>query len=153
MEDTTKDLLRLMNVVSKPLPSSPQPMDLSVPAAANPAVANCLQAYTSAFQASMKKRDNEYIAEPLAKTAYRSALPPLSGSRNIRDYIACVAHAMALNVIDPPTGARMLYAAQVASAAQSTQRRIKAKSNAITAPQTPQNQQLPNAEPPITNAQ
>ena len=59
MVDTTKDLLRLMNVVSKPLPSSPQPMDLSVPAAANPAVANCLQAHTSAFQASMKKRDNE----------------------------------------------------------------------------------------------
>ncbi|HEX4321459.1 MAG TPA: hypothetical protein VHZ52_11185 [Acidobacteriaceae bacterium] len=153
MVDTTKDLLRPMNEIPKPLPSSPQPANLSVPAAANPAIAHCLQAYTAAFEASMKKADNKYIAGPLAKTAYRSALPPLSGSRNIRDYVACVAHAMALEVIDPPTGARMLYAAQVANAAQSTQRRIKAKSIAITVPQSPQNQQLPNAESPVTNAQ
>jgi hypothetical protein len=58
---------------------------------------------------------------------------------------------MAIDAIDGRDGAKLLYAAQVANAAQNTQRRIKAKSNAITAPQTQENQQLPNAESPVTN--
>jgi len=150
----SRDLLAkaLENAISKPS-SWPQPPDISVPAAANPAIAYCIKAYTEALQASLRTKDCRYSAETAAKAAYRSAMPPLSGSRNIRDFVACVAHAMALNAIDGADGARLLYAAQVASAAQSAQRRIKAKSSAIPAPQTPQNQQLPNAESAVNQAQ
>jgi len=128
-------------------PDSPQPPDTSIPAAAH-----CLQAYTRALQAG-PKGESQYRLERAAKAAYRSAMPPLSGSRNIRDFVACVAHAMAIDAIDGRGGAKLLYAAQVANAAQNTQRRIKAKSNAITAPQTLQNQQLPNTESPLTQTQ
>ncbi len=41
-------------------------------------------------------------------------MPPLSGEQNIRDFIACAAHGMLIDAIDPPVGARLLYAAQVA---------------------------------------
>jgi hypothetical protein len=41
-------------------------------------------------------------------------MPPLSGPENIRDFIACVAHAMLIGAILGPDGARLLYAAQVA---------------------------------------
>jgi hypothetical protein len=142
----------LQQIVMKAIsqPDLPQPPDTSTPAAANPAIAHCLQAYTRALQAPVPKGESRYDLERAAKAAYRSAMPPLSGSRNIRDFVACVAHAMAINAIDGGDGARLLYAAQVANAAQNTQRRIKAKSNAVTAPQTPQNQQLPNAESPLT---
>jgi len=153
-ENPTAALLQqaILKAISKPQPG-PQPPDTSIPAAANPAIAYCLQAYTDALQASLNKGESSYGAKTAAKAAYRSALPPLTGSRNIRDFVACIAHAMAIEAIDGREGARLLYAAQVAGVAQSVQRRIKAKSSAITAPKPPQNQQLPNLESPITPAQ
>jgi hypothetical protein len=153
MAESTATLLQqtILKALSKP-PPAPMPPDTSIPAAANPAIAYCLQAYKEALSAALRKGESQYLAGLAAKAAYRGAMPPLSGSRKIRDFVACVAHGMAINAIDGADGARLLYAAQVASAAQSAQRRIKAKSNAITAPQTPQNQQLPNGESPITQA-
>jgi hypothetical protein len=137
----------IMKAMSQP--ASPQLPDTSVPAAANPAIAYCLQAYTNALQAGLRNNDSRVRAEEAAKTAYRGAMPPLTGSRNIRDYVACIAHAMAIDAVDGHEGARLLHAAQVANAAQNTQRRIKAKSIAITVPKPPQNQQLPNEESPV----
>ena len=93
------------------------------------------------------------INVPSAKAAYLSGLPPLSGSRNIRDHVACVAHALAIKALDGANAARLLYAAQVASTAQSTQRRIKAKSNAITERKPWENMQLPNIEFPVKLAE
>lgn len=132
---------------------SPKPPDASMPAAANPAIAYCLQAYTDALQASLRKDESGYRAEKAAKAAYCSAMPPLTGSRNIRNFVACIAHGMAIDAIDSSQGARLLYAAQVAGVAQSAQRRIKAKSSAITAPKPQQNQQLSNRESTVTQAQ
>ncbi|MGO9433092.1 MAG: hypothetical protein ACLP00_02230 [Terracidiphilus sp.] len=53
-----------------------------------------------------------------ANKAYREALPPLRGAENIRDFIACVAHGMALDVFDTKEASKMLYAAQVAACAE-----------------------------------
>jgi len=152
MAESTADYMQQIVMQALSEPDSPQPPNTSIPAAANPAIAHCLQAYTRALQAG-PKGESQYRLERAAKAAYRSAMPPLSGSRNIRDFVACVAHAMAIDAIDGRGGAKLLYAAQVANAAQNTQRRIKAKSNAITAPQTLQNQQLPNTESPVTQTQ
>jgi hypothetical protein len=41
-------------------------------------------------------------------------MPPLSGSENISDFIACVAHAMTAQIISPFMSTKLLYAAQVA---------------------------------------
>jgi hypothetical protein len=41
-------------------------------------------------------------------------LPPLSGFENIRDFIACVAHAMLIGAIMDNLGTKLLYAAQIA---------------------------------------
>jgi hypothetical protein len=56
-----------------------------------------------------------------AYKAYREALPPLRGSENIRDFIACVAHGLAIDVFDAREASKMLYAAQVAAAAEPRQ--------------------------------
>jgi hypothetical protein len=147
MEQNMQSLLRqkLAAAMARPEPL-PKPPSTSVPAAANPAIAYCIQAYAEALQAALDDEQTPCRAENAGKAAYRSAMPPLSGSRNIRDFVACVAHAMAIDIMRGEEAARLLYAAQVASTAQSTQRRIKAKSNAITAPQTPQNRQLPQLD-------
>jgi len=133
--------------------TSPEQPKSSIPATSNPAVAYCLEAYNNAYQATFRKNDNSFIAERIAKAAFRSAMPPLTGSRNIRDYVACVAHTIAINAVDGSDGARLLYAAQVASTAQSAQRHIKAKSNAITERKPWENMQLPNIEFPVKLAE
>jgi len=133
--------------------TSPEQPKSSIPATSNPAVAYCLEAYNNAYQATFLKNKSEFYAEMSAKAAYLSGLPPLSGSRNIRDHVACVAHALAIKALDGANAARLLYAAQVASTAQSTQRRIKAKSNAITERKPWENMQLPNIEFPVKLAE
>jgi hypothetical protein len=80
-------------------------------------------------------------------------MPPLSGARNIRDFVACVAHAMALTAIDGPDGARFLYAAQVASTAHIPHRRKKNKSSALSAPKPRKNQHLLRPISPATQAE
>jgi hypothetical protein len=63
------------------------------------------------------KRAGAARAIKKANRAYREALPPLRGEENIRDFIACVAHGMALDVFDTKEASKMLYAAQVAASA------------------------------------
>ncbi len=52
-----------------------------------------------------------------AARAYAEAMPPLTGPDNIRDFIACVAKGMLLEVFTGSQPTCLLYAAQVASTA------------------------------------
>jgi hypothetical protein len=105
---------------STPLPKP----NVSGRAAENPAVARCCDAYTTAFMAAFADDpEDEFDARSHGKDAYRKALPPLSGNRNIRDFIACVAYGILIEAIDDSRGTRLLYAAQVAH----TMRRTKSK--------------------------
>jgi hypothetical protein len=90
-----------------PAPSAPP-----APAAAfaNPAVARCCDARERVYKAQRAKSAGRVDAAH----AYRSALPPLSGSESIRDFIACVAHGMFTGAIEGNDGSKLLYAAQVA---------------------------------------
>jgi hypothetical protein len=83
-------------------------------AAANPAVARCLDARARANKAERAKGKSKCDASNEADQAYCDAMPPLSGSENISDYIACVAHAMTAQIISPFMSTKLLYAAQVA---------------------------------------
>jgi hypothetical protein len=125
----------VMKAISQPQAS--QALNPSCPAASNPAIARCLQAYADARKAALSAKKLEWDVNRDAKAAYRNAMPPLTGARNIRDFVTCVAHAMALNAIDGPDGARLLYAAQAASTAHIAHRRKKSKSSALSVPRTP----------------
>ena len=57
--------------------------------------------------------------------AYREAMPPLSGAQNIRDFIACVAHGMLMDVFSSEEASKLLYAAQVAASAESKRYRSR----------------------------
>ncbi len=112
---TTMDVLLTAAANSDELPpTQPSPSD---PAATNPAVARCCAAYALTLKAAPNQGKGGWAAELRARKAYRSALPPLSGADNIRDFIACVAHGMLIEAIDGSGGARLLYAAQVAHGA------------------------------------
>jgi hypothetical protein len=88
------------------------------------AVTRCSEARENAYRAALSTRDNDEPecrrvdrAEKTAAKAYREAMPPLSGSENIRNFIACVAQGLLLKVFTAPESTQLLYAAQVANSA------------------------------------
>jgi len=102
--------------MTEPIQPIPAPSEAYEPigAAANPAVARCLNAWACVNRAQRAKGKNKFDASNEANQAYCDAMPPLSGSENISDYIACVAHAMTAQIISPFMSTKLLYAAQVA---------------------------------------
>jgi hypothetical protein len=49
--------------------------------------------------------------------AYRTVMPEPIGRRNIKNFIACVVHGMAIQAITPEEGKNLLYAARTATLA------------------------------------
>jgi hypothetical protein len=106
----------ILSAVQRSAETPAKPIDPASPASANPAVAHCCQAYTRALNAARSEGKGTFASSNEAERAYRGAMPPLMGSGNIRDFIACIAHGMLIDAITGPDGARLLYAAQVAHA-------------------------------------
>ena len=92
----------------------------SAPAAAAPAttlnaaVQNCLSAYHQMYAEERAKSPSHLGALKKATSAYAESMPYLTSHANIRGFIACVAHAMLLDIFQPEHGAKLLYAAQIA---------------------------------------
>ncbi len=85
------------------------------------AVTRCCDAWNSSFKTeSMRREPSDKVARS-ARAAYYSAMPPLVGYENIRDFVACVAQGVLLGAISESQSSRLLYAAQVA---QSTLRHL-----------------------------
>jgi hypothetical protein len=99
------------------------------------------------------KKSTGYAAEREAARAYRNAMPPLVGSRNIRDFIACTAHGMLIGAIDGDDGSRLLHAARVASTAHKAHTRKKSNSAATSAPKPQENEHLAHQISPVTKAE
>lgn len=87
---------------------------LSGDALSNPVVARCAHAYNETYQTAIEEDHSEGWARAAANKAYRQAMPPLTGRENIRDFIACVAHALLLDALQGNDATRLLYAAQIA---------------------------------------
>jgi hypothetical protein len=102
------------------------------PAIVNPAIARCCGAmdrtFSQAYAENLRREgkspkegdDNSFAyiyAVRAARKAYRAAMPALCGAHDIRDFIACVAHGILLEVFEGSDASKLLYAAQVASAA------------------------------------
>jgi hypothetical protein len=141
-ESTGSKLARLVESAMSMPATSPEPFDPSSPSAANAAVARCTQTYKAALQAAADEGQGKWESESAAKAAYRDVMPPLSGPKNIRDFIACIAQAMLIDAIHGSDAARLLYAAQIASSAHSSLPRKKNKPSAKTAPKPPENEHI-----------
>ncbi|HUD55992.1 MAG TPA: hypothetical protein VMR02_12235 [Terracidiphilus sp.] len=91
-----------------------------------PAVARCCHSMQTAYRTIKSTYDEngdeseeqcQDRAAEAAQRAFCQAMPPLSGCENIRNFIACVAHGMLLDVFTGAESTRLLYAAQVANTA------------------------------------
>lgn len=98
--------------------SSPSPENREQGPSRNPAVVRCIVAYNNALHAAEESKQGAWECRSAAKFAYRAAFPILIGRKNIRDFIACAGYAMLTEVISESEGARLLYAARVASQVQ-----------------------------------
>jgi hypothetical protein len=83
----------------------------------NHAVARCCAASKKAYDAAQVNGRSRYDCSEVAKDAYRAAMPPLSSPENIRDFVACIAQGILLEIIPRDQTTRLLYAAQVAISA------------------------------------
>ncbi len=86
----------------------------------NPAVQRCRKAWEDAYDEKMLtlgENADDDAAQNAGNRAYLCTLPPLSGYENIRDFIACVMHALVLNVVDPEAVEDYLAGAKVALSA------------------------------------
>jgi len=102
--------------MTEAIETNPAPIETKIPfaAATNPAVARCVCAWIRVNKAERAKGKDKYDASKAADRAYLDAMPPLSGEENIRDFTACVTHVMIADIIMESSGAKYLYAAQVA---------------------------------------
>jgi len=85
------------------------------------AVSRCTTAYRNACKTEMARGLKDWQAADFGKKAFRDNLPPLVGYENVRDFIACIAQAILLNVVDGEEASKLLYAAQIALSAVSKQ--------------------------------
>lgn len=80
----------------------------------NSAVVRCNDAWERTYKAALASEKPRVVALIDASQAYCRAMPPLSGAQNIRDFIACVANGILINVILDKSAGNLLYAAQMA---------------------------------------
>ena len=104
----------------------------------NLAVDVCDRMFANATEKALKEGKSEKLARQMGRIAYCGAMPKLSGATNIRDFIACVTYAMALDILPGKEGTQLLYAAQVAHTALTKRPKKRNKSShTSTAASTP----------------
>jgi hypothetical protein len=76
---------------------------------------------------SILSRVDKGLQHESGALAYAAAMPTLSCRKEVKDFIACVVHAMALGVLDPDHGSRLLYGARTASITMGRKRKSAAR--------------------------
>jgi hypothetical protein len=95
----------------------------------NLAVMVCQRHLAKAVEEAKKEGVSPKEMKLTARFAYCTAMPPLTGASNIRDFIACVTYAMMVDIIPGNEGARLLYAARVAHLALTKRPKKRSKSS------------------------
>ena len=120
---SVEDLLKQFEEARIPIPESPARAHKRLSRHAgiypvpNLAVDVCDRMFAHATEQALKEGKSDQLAKHMGRIAYCGAMPKLSGATNIRDFIACVTYAMALDILPGNEGTRLLYAAQVAHTA------------------------------------
>jgi len=70
-------------------------------------------------------------AERCAGKAFRLAMPPLSGYRNICDFIACAGYGMIMGAIKNESGTKLLYSARVALATEPRESKTQTRTSPV----------------------
>ena len=97
-------------------PSTVDTVEASIPSMANSAVVRCCHAWMNAYREEFENSD-EISATRVAALAYRTALPSITTRENCRDFVACVAHGLLLEVINEKESTKLIYAVQTALSA------------------------------------
>ncbi len=123
---TLEDKKRLIEAIHRVLEARGDEYSVHLYGASShhPAIVACATAFNATYFEAMRNRTPQPDARRLGQAAWLSALPPLVGGQGIADFIACVGFGMAIEIITPEKGSRLLYAAQVA---QSNQRSMDQK--------------------------
>jgi hypothetical protein len=114
------DLLKSFQETGIPIPEPPARVHKRLSQYAgiypvpNLAVDVCDRMFAHATEKAIKEGKSDKLARHMGRIAYCAAMPKLSGATNIRDFIACVTYAMALDILPGKEGTQLLYAAQVA---------------------------------------
>jgi hypothetical protein len=87
---------------------APPPMSLK------DAVLNCRKAWKQAIAAEKARGAADYPAEKAGAQAYCASMPLLTSEGNIRAFIACVAHAMAIDIMRKSEGLQLICVARAA---------------------------------------
>ena len=97
----------------------------------NLAVCVCDTAFAQEAEKATKEGKSPEIAKKAGRVAYCAALPKVSGASSIRDFIACVTHGIAMEILPGNDGTRLLYAAQVAHTALTKRPKKRNKSSHV----------------------
>ncbi len=95
--------------------SAPATEANATPEPDNPSLYHCIESYMRAFKRAKRQGKDHSTAIEIANKAFSTAIPLLSSNENTHNFVACVTYGMLLESISGPDGARLLYAAQVAS--------------------------------------
>ena len=79
----------------------------------NPAVHRCCQARNRVLADCKGLQLPDYRAESLGAEAFLAALPDIATIQDIRDYAACINHAVALRVLEPTQAPSLLASARI----------------------------------------
>jgi hypothetical protein len=133
--ETGRVLLQQLDEVGIPHPQSPTKVvsrlfrQAGVYPLPNLVVDQCDHKFAEATEQAIKEGKSVKLAKYIGRIAYCAAMPKLSGATNIRDFIACVTYAMALDIVPGNEGTRLLYAAQVAHMALTKRPKKRNKSS------------------------
>lgn len=90
----------------------------------NEAIIHCMKAWNYAYKkkaADLDEGQSDYPAEKVANQAYLRETPPLSGHKNICDFIACINFASMTDIINHREATLYMANARIALAALSLQ--------------------------------
>ena len=133
--ETNRELLRQLEEAGAPIPESPAKVvaRLSRYIGAYPvrnlAVDLCDHMFAESAKQALKEGKSLKVAKEQGKVAFCATLPKLAGADNIRDFIACIIHGMAIGIIPGNEGTRLLYGAQVAHMARTKRPKKRNKSS------------------------
>jgi hypothetical protein len=123
--------LAVVQAIPPPVPDLPKQ--------SRAAIRHCCVAWQRSYDAYLENTKGSGIDRAFAAhhagPAYRKAMPPLAGHKNIRDFIACAAHGILIDAIPQKRANQLLYAAQVALS--SLKREPKPRKSASPTPLNP----------------